>query len=245
MSHPGSPTSGRVEKRHGPVRRDQEESAFSSILSALLDATPLSIGAVLVDGLGETVDYAGAIEAFDLKVAAAHFQVVLQDIRDAASLASAVELTVRAQGRSYVLRVLHAEYSLLLILHRHGAFAVSRRALYEAASRICAEAGLDVEPGAHPWFRVEVETSRGKRPARLRPVAEYVGLRSSRQPPPPPLFGTNQQLYDPTRWSVVEVIGAVMGTGRRERGYRIRLDTGAEMTLVRERDGLWFVDEPP
>ena len=237
---------GAAERRQGPVRRDQDESTFSVILAALLEATPLSQGAVLVDSLGEAVDYAGAVDPFDLKVAAAHFQIVMKEIREVKPLSNAMELTVRARGRAYMLRMLDAEYSLLLILHRHAASAVSRRALNETVTRICAEAGLDPVGVGHPWYRVEVETMQGnKRPARLRPIADYIGLRSSRQPPPPPLFGTNQPIYDPLRWNKVEVIGAVMGTGWRERGFRIRLDTGAEMTLIRERFGLWFVDEPP
>ena len=233
------------EKRHGPVRRDQDASPFSLILEALLDAIPLSYGAALVDSLGETVDYAGSLEPFDVKVAAAHFQLLLKEIRDVGPLSSAFELTVRAAGRSYLMRSLDRDYSLLLILHRHGAFAVSRRALDEAATRLCSEAGLEPTVLAPEWFQVEVESHLGKRPARLRQLGAYVGLRSSRQPPLPIPFGEKHKSIDPTSWNSVEVIGTLTGTTNRERGYRIRLETGAEMTLVRERDGLWFVDEPP
>jgi len=235
-----------MEKRHGPVRRDQDASAFSLILEALLNAVPLSYGAALVDSLGETVDYAGILEPFDVKVAAAHFQLLLKEIREVGPFSSAFQLTVRAQGRSYLMRSLDQDYSLLVILHRHGAFAVSRRALDEAAARLCTEAGLEATVFAPSWFQVEVEShGHGKRPAKMRQLGAYIGLRSSRQPPAPAPFSTAQRPPDPSAWSKVEVIGALTGTTRRERGYRIRLDTGAEMTLVRERDGLWFVDEPP
>jgi hypothetical protein len=226
------------------VRRDQDEGPFSLILAALLDAIPLSIGAVLVDAQGESVDYAGAIEPFDLKVAAAHFQIVLQEIRLVEPLASASQLTVRARHRSYVLRVLDADYSLLLIMHRHAGFSVSQRALDEAVSCLSAEAGLDVRLRAPLWYRVEVQTSKARRPLRLRAPASYEAMRANRRPAAP-LFSVPEREVPPGAWSEVEVIGALTGTARRERGYRIRLDTGAEMTLVRERHGLWFVDEPP
>jgi hypothetical protein len=38
-------------------------------------------------------------------------------------------------------------------------------------------------------------------------------------------------------------MGAVMGLGPREKGFRVRLPSGAEMMLVRERLGQWFADE--
>jgi hypothetical protein len=41
----------------------------------------------------------------------------------------------------------------------------------------------------------------------------------------------------------VDVLGALVGLGPRERGFRVRLPSGHEMTLVRERLGQWFADE--
>ena len=38
-------------------------------------------------------------------------------------------------------------------------------------------------------------------------------------------------------------MGAVVGLAPRERGFRVRLQSGAEMMLVRERLGRWFADE--
>ncbi len=99
------------------------------------------------------------------------------------------------------------------------------------------------------WFQVEVDTPKGnRRPARLRQLEAYVGLRSSVKPMTPSaggLFRPPDRVEDPLAWSGIEVIGTFAGAADRERGYRIRLESGAEMTLIRERDGLWFVDEPP
>jgi hypothetical protein len=37
----------------------------------------------------------------------------------------------------------------------------------------------------------------------------------------------------------VEVLGALVT----ERGFRVRLDTGVELTIVREAGGFWYADD--
>lgn len=235
---------GSAERTRTHASRDQIESPFTIILRALVEAVPLAAGAALVDGEGETVDYAGHLDPFDLKVAAAHFQVVLADVRAYPPLATVREIRVRAKKRAYLMRVIDADYSLLILLHRYSAFSVSKRLMREAVSRLSVEAGLVHDDPDHPWFRVEVEATRAGRPVRLRAPPQYAAL----TPPPsvrPPAFGVGGPTpRDPLAWVDVEVIGALMGTGPKERGYRIRLSSGAEMTLVRERNKLWFADEP-
>lgn len=229
-------------RRAKQQRDQQEEGPLTQILHALLDATPLSLGAALVDSLGETVDYSGAIDPFDVKVAAAHLQIILTELRAIEPLSGMVEFRIHARRRAYLLRALDPEYSLLLVLHRHAAFAVSPRALDEAAAHLAAEAGLDHKPDKRLWYRVAVETTGARRPVRLRPFGTHVPERRVvakktddffKAPPP----------VDPASWRDVEVIGAIAGLATRERGYRVRLSTGAEMNLVRERHGIWFVDE--
>jgi hypothetical protein len=38
-------------------------------------------------------------------------------------------------------------------------------------------------------------------------------------------------------------MGQMVGLRPREKGFRVRLPSGAEMLLVRERLGRWFADE--
>ena len=46
------------------------------------------------------------------------------------------------------------------------------------------------------------------------------------------------------RARAVEVLGAVAsGVDARERGWRVRLPTGLEVTLVREPGGAWYADD--
>ena len=68
------------------------------------------------------------------------------------------------------------------------------------------------------WFEVDVETAskRSSRPVKLRVAST---------------------------WEPVEVMGSMVGLKRTERGFRVRLSSGAEMLLVRERMGRWFADE--
>jgi len=210
-------------KRAGvlPPPRDQEPSTFTTILERLLAATPGSEGAVLVDREGETVDYAGRYDPFELKVCAAHWQIVLGELAEGGpSLGAIRQITVRARQRSYLVRRVQESYAVVVVLHRHAAFAVSERALAEADTRLSLEAGWPAPPTHSRWFGVEVETGRRgrerKRPIRLR-VAKG--------------------------WQPVEVMGAVVGLGPREKGFLVRLPSGAEMLLVRERLGRWYCDE--
>jgi hypothetical protein len=217
MSHSRPPRS----RTASAPRRDQEPSTFTTILERLLAATPGSQGAVLVDSEGETVDYAGQIEPFELKVAAAHWQIMFSEIRDAeARLGTIRQITVRARARSYLVRRVQESYAVVVVLHRRAGFAVSERALQEADALLSREAGWPVPPYASRWFGVEVQTGgRGRdqtRPLRLR-VANH--------------------------WQPVEVVGAVVGLAPRERGFLVRLPSGVEMLLVRERLGRWYAGE--
>jgi hypothetical protein len=94
---------------------------------------------------------------------------------------------------------------------------VSRRALQEADARLCAEAGWPL-PDTAFWFSLDVETDP-RDP--VRPIRMNAG----------------------DGWQGVEVIGCLTDLGSRDRGYRVRLESGAEIMLVREGLGRWFIDE--
>jgi hypothetical protein len=110
-------------------------------------------------------------------------------------------------------------YALVLQLPRYS-LRVSSRALAEAVHEICAEAQLPVPARFvdERWARVEVQEQRSRRPTAL---------------------------WINGKWSSVEVLGQWWTTLRkgREMGYRARIATGEEITLVREKRGLWFVDD--
>jgi hypothetical protein len=208
----------RSRKQIAPAR-DQATSPFTRVLERLVAVTPGAIAAALVDFEGETVDYAGRLEPFEVKITAAHWLIVLSETAEAVRIGPIERLTVRAHGRAYYVRRLAENYAVVLALHPRAAFAVSERAMQEAIAGLSAEAGWPLPHDATRWFWVEVEAEhqgRAVRPKRLKVGGSF-------QP--------------------VEVMGAVVGLAAREKGFRVRLPSGAEMMLVRERLGRWFSDE--
>lgn len=204
-------------RRPAPPPRDQQLSAFTRILRRLIASTAGARGAALVDSEGETVDFAGTLDTFDLKVTAAHFQIVMREARSQPHFETIFQLVVMAKERSYVVRAIHPSYSIVFVLHERAAFCCSARALHEAHLRLCMEASLPLPPRQVHWFGAEIREDRSHRP--------LAALRDE-------------------QWREVIVLGGLVGLGARERGFRVRLPNGAEFNLVRERHGRWFSDEP-
>ena len=194
--------------------RDMDDTPFTNILKDLVNRIPGGRGAVLVDDLGETVDYFGYAEPFDLKVAAAHWQIVLSEIAQLVAIRTR-QLTIRSTKSSYIVRRLPENYALVIILSRRAGFASTTRALEACTVELAREAAWPMAKGHH-WVAVDVTVDLKRRPARI-------ALRNKQQS--------------------LEVLGTLMGLGRRERGFRVRLETGAELNLVREPGGRWYADE--
>jgi hypothetical protein len=204
-----------VKRETGP-ERDQAASAFGVILEAFLSRVPGALAAALVDLEGETVDYAGQMDPFALRVAAAHFRILLEEMKSQPSLLGGRSLLLRAARRSYLVHVLAEGYALLVVFSRGAGFTGWQRAIIVCTRGLSAEAGWRADKPA--WFPAEVVADK-----RLRPVRVKSGASEQR----------------------VEVLGALVGApDRRERAWRVRLETGVEAMLVRERGGVWYSDEP-
>src|SRR3954465_10106222 len=118
-----------MKRRRRGAARDQSDSPFSAILSRLCDDCG-ALAAAFVDGEGETVDYAGLLSPYEVKVAAAEWRIVLEVIRGARipGFQHIGSLTVRAARRSFFIEALPDGYAIALCLAQHQ-FTVSRRAL--------------------------------------------------------------------------------------------------------------------
>jgi hypothetical protein len=199
-----------------------EPSAFARILEELLARVPGALAAALVDSEGECVDYAGGLagddSVFKVKVAAAHFAIVLAD---AARRVEARTLLVRGTKRSFVAQALHDGYAMVVLLGRRAGFTASRRALDLCERALAVEAGWPLAVGPR-WHPVRVEC-QGRTPIRVAALA--LGAAGGAAP----------------RMHPVVVLGALVDTS--DHGFRIRLDTGAELTIVREAGGFWYADE--
>lgn len=200
--------------------RDQDATPFGAVLLRLCDNTG-AVAAALVDQEGETVDYAGAIDPFEIRVAAAEWRLVLRALGSSLipGWSDTEQLVVRARQRSFAVVALPEGYAIVLEVARR-CFSVSPRALSEAAREIAHEAGLELPKAAQRdhWSRVEVRTAQSD--AR-RPSALWFG----------------------GSWVPVEVLGRYQLRG--ELGYRARLSNGAEINLVREKLGRWYAEDLP
>lgn len=201
--------------------RDQSPSGFAAPLGRLCDALH-AVAAAVVDSGGETVDYAGFVDPFSIKVAAAEVQLLLGQVAGCAfsEWSHAHEVVIRARGGTFAGLRLADDYALVIQL-AHRSFAFSHRALAEAIRELCVEAALE-EPswlGEEQWLRVDVQDDGTE--AR-RPIAVWVE----------------------EAWSPLTVIGRYSGHELlpREVAYRVQLDDGQETTLVRERLGKWYSD---
>jgi len=197
-----------------PPVRDTDVTEFSKILGELLRRLPGAFATALVDLGGETVDYAGVGDPFDIKVAAAHVRILLNDLEQLGTLGVPQRIIIRGEKRSLIGRRLPEGYALVVLLRRRAGFTASERAFMACERALALEAGWSA-PAARPaWFPVAVTVDGRGRPT-------LVGS--------PPLS--------------VEVFGSVMGLPRSERGFRVRTSTGTELTLVREAGHAWYADE--
>jgi hypothetical protein len=208
--------------RRSIAKRDQRASVFGAALMRLCDATGAR-GAALVDAEGETVDYAGAIDPFDIKIAAAEWVIVLEALRISRTpvVRAVDQIIVRGTKKSYLVEVLEEGYALVVELLPH-AFGASRRALAEAHRELSKESGLALprwmKADRERWFRVDVRCEAG----------------DARRP---------RALWMDGAWCTIEILGRWSGAaGSRDRGFRVRLPSGAEMTLAREPLGRWYVE---
>ncbi|HEY4118249.1 MAG TPA: hypothetical protein VGM56_10345 [Byssovorax sp.] len=241
MTAAREPTGADAPRASGRARRSktrdmQDGSAFSQILDDLVRLTPGAVAAALVDAEGETVDYAGYLEVFDVKIAAAHWQIALRAL-DEENITRPQQIVIRARAKSYVLRSIGPEsYAVVLIVHKHAAFAVSERAMSDVDARLSREAGWPVRRDSE-WCSVEIETRAETTPPRARASNGEKSSRAAREELRP------ARMRVAGTWQPLEVMGCLVGLRAGERGYRVRLPTGVEMTLVRERFGRWFSDE--
>jgi predicted regulator of Ras-like GTPase activity (Roadblock/LC7/MglB family) len=203
-----------------PPARDNDASSFSPILQDFIGRVPGAIGAVLVDRDGEAVDYAGRVDTYDLKLSGAHWQIVLKEtcaLTDRSGLGVPRALAIRGERRSFIVHALPDDYALVLLLGRRAGFTAAARAFAVCERSLAVEAGWRILVRSPTWFAANVAEGRTGRPMRLREGGHELG---------------------------VEVLGRLAGLAPRERGWRVRLEQGAELTLVREPGGHWYSDEP-
>lgn len=157
--------------------RDQVESSFTRLIRAFMEEDPRYLAGIFVDREGECVDYCARVDAYDAKVAGAHLQVVLAEIRPALrrlALGEPLAFVVFGSQRDLALRRVDSEYSVILLASAGSIDDDALAGLSELAHRLRVEAAL--APGFFDdhqgHLEVEVRESVG---FPFAPVALRVG----------------------------------------------------------------------
>lgn len=198
-----------------PPPRDMHPSPFAEILGDFVRRVPGGFAAALVDIEGETVDYVGSVDAFEIKIAAAEWRVAVETVRGQPSFAPIRSILTRGDRLSFFTYVLPDDYALVLVLKRRAGFAPVARPLAVCERALTREAHWPERALPH-WFAVRVDVDARKRPTCVHTPS-----------------GKTHRL---------DVLGGLVGLRRKERGWRVRLDTGAELNLVREPGNFWYSD---
>lgn len=224
-------------KRRQRFSRDQAPSAFSSLLTRFCQASDCK-AAALVDREGETVDYAGQSNPYEIRVAAAELRLVLAQIaaletRHPPSQSGVCEVFIRAKRRSFSLFAMTDGYALVVQLSRY-AFGVSRRALAQVAEELHREAGLHLLANSQ-----KPPTQYPRQPLSPRWTAVETRVQSGDTKRP-------QEICVDGVWQPVEIVGRIEPARFRTRevGYVARVGNGREIFLVREPLGRWFAADP-
>jgi hypothetical protein len=151
----------RSRQQRAAARLGEHRSAFAYLLDGLVRRCAGARAAALVDADGEAVDYAGELDPFEVRVAAAHWRLVLSH-----SPRPIRELRLRCRTAGYVVRALADDYALVVLFSPRAALAASPLALSWAEHSIAQEAGWPVPSHGH-WSPVAVEQGPDRRPLSL------------------------------------------------------------------------------
>jgi hypothetical protein len=208
----------------GVAVRDQSESPFAPILGSLVARVVGAEAAALVDPGGETVDYSGKGPPDEIRVAAAHWGIILRELQAQRSLATVSWFLIQTERAGFLIQALPEGYALVVRLEAEPPFSRFERALAVVSVALAHEAGWTVGENATAsiWRAVDVTLDGSGRPAAVK------------------LGGISQSVELLGRYA-----GGFEGAGAlQERAWRVRVDFGAEAMLVREPSGFWYADEP-
>lgn len=122
-------------------REGEFSTPFTVILRELVGSVQGSLGAIFIDGLGESVDYYSTIDPYDLKVMGACGALLVQ-MMEQTKLDPMALLGLSGTNLSLWIQPLGEHYTLLLVLERRT-WAPDLETAMDAASRLIKkEAGI-------------------------------------------------------------------------------------------------------
>ncbi len=141
-----------------------DATPFTPILEQALSRIPGAYACALVDNEGETVDYTGLADPFDVKVAAAHIRICMHELESYGALGNPRWIVIRGAKKSLIARALADGYALVVLLRRRAGFTASRRAFAACARALAVEAGWQLLEAEPIWYPVEVSIDKRGRP---------------------------------------------------------------------------------
>lgn len=150
--------------------RDMGLSAFGSILESFVPEVQGLLAAVIVDDQGETVDYTGSLDPYDIRILAAEAQLLVR-----AENAGIVRMTIFGAKKHIAVLRLFEGYLLVVATDAYVEDALCELALESAAYELAAEAGYERPPS---WRRMHIALDANGLPRSLsgQPLTvEYIG----------------------------------------------------------------------
>jgi len=118
----------------------EDKTSFYPILESLLNSVPGAHSAIFCDEEGESIEYCGAMNPYDIKIAGAYSTVILQLLR---GRQSPTPRTIAISCSSLTMTIHEIKgYTLTLILNRRTFSAALESAIEKATEKFIHEAGL-------------------------------------------------------------------------------------------------------
>ncbi|MFH1438465.1 MAG: roadblock/LC7 domain-containing protein [Pseudomonadota bacterium] len=118
----------------------EDKSTFFTILETLVSDVPGAIASMFCDEEGESIEYCGSLDTYDIKIAGAYSAIIIRQLKTAHSPdTNFVEVTCH-QRTLFVQQIEH--YFLVLILERRSFSGNLEDAIEKAVAKFTEEAGL-------------------------------------------------------------------------------------------------------
>lgn len=122
-------------------REGEYATAFTGILKELVQSVQGCVGAIFIDGLGESVDYYSTIDPYELKVIGACGALLVQFMGQS-RLDPMALLGLSASRLSLWIQPLGEHYTLIVVLDKRTWVSGLDEALDRASSLLREEAGI-------------------------------------------------------------------------------------------------------
>lgn len=112
---------------------------FQSILKELVERTPESIGAILVDWEGEAVQEFCHCDPYDIRFLAAHQGIILsrlKEIPDEVHGGQVEDIVITAADNHLIIGTIDQEYALVMSVGRNGPVSLALHHFRNAIARL-------------------------------------------------------------------------------------------------------------